>query len=446
MNGNGDFLEALQAIAKEKEISADALLETVEQSLVTAYKKNYPGEIKVRINSSRATFQVFALRPVVEDDAEMQPGDITITEARQIDPDIVPGETLEIEVTPGQVGRIDAQTAKQVLVQRIREAEREKVFEEYNERVGEVITGTVQRREYKTIFVNMGKIEAVLPPQEQVETEPYRFNDRLKLYMLEVRRTPKGPQVIVSRTHPSLIRRLFELEVPEIADGIVTIKSVAREPGARSKIAVFSRDDKVDPVGSCVGHRGSRVQAVVNELYDEKIDIVRWSADTAQFVAEALSPAKVTKVTLNEDAKSAFVIVPDNMLSLAIGKSGQNVRLAARLTGWRIDIRSEAQVAKATLIAATTPGEEDGHHVVEERPQEPALAAATAAAPFAPAAAATAVAAQPAPQPAAQAGPFTEAQLPTSSLPEDEADDSLPMIEIPDFPLEEHAESSNGTE
>ena len=187
------------------------------------------------------------------------------------------GEILESDITPHNVGRIDAQTAKQVLVQRIREQERDKVFEEYNERVGEVITGTVQRREGRNIFINLGKIEAVLPPQEQVETEPYRFNDRLKLYMLMVQKTNKGPQVVVSRTHPSLIRRLFELEVPEIADGVVTIKSVAREPGARSKIAVYSRDEKVDPVGSCVGHRGSRVQAVVNELYDEKIDIVRWS-------------------------------------------------------------------------------------------------------------------------------------------------------------------------
>jgi N utilization substance protein A len=276
----------------------------------------------------------------------------------------------------------------------------------------------------------MGKIEAVLPPQEQVETEPYRFNDRLKLYMLEVRRTPKGPQVIVSRTHPSLIRRLFELEVPEIADGVVTIKSVAREPGARSKIAVHSRDEKVDPVGSCVGHRGSRVQAVVNELYDEKIDIVRWSADHAQFIAEALSPAKAVKVTVDEGAKSAFVIVPDNMLSLAIGKSGQNVRLAARLTGWRIDIRSESQVAKATLIAATTP---DGEATAEDHVEGTAPVAAEpreAAVVVLPSPAAAESATAVAPAPAAPA-------MPVSDLSEDEADDSLPMIEIPDFAWDE---------
>jgi N utilization substance protein A len=431
---NGEFLDALQAIAKEREISADALLETVESALVTAYKKNFAaqGEIKVRINTSKATFQVFCLKTVSENE-EPAPDEITLDEARKYDPDAVVGETIEIEVTPGTVGRIDAQTAKQVLVQKISETEREKVFEEYNERVGEVVTGTVSRREYKNIFINMGKIEAVLPPQEQVETEPYRFNDRLKLYMLEVRRTPKGPQVIVSRTHPSLIRRLFELEVPEIADGVVTIKSVAREPGARSKIAVFSRDEKVDPVGSCVGHRGSRVQAVVNELYDEKIDIVRWSADHAQFIAEALSPAKAVKVTIDENAKSAFVTVPDNMLSLAIGKSGQNVRLAARLTGWRIDIRSESQVAKATLIAATTP---DGEYEEEHDERAPQAAPVEEQVPVA-----AAVAAAPAEAAVAAARP--EPALPVSELSEDEADDSLPMIELPDFAWDE---SDNGKE
>jgi N utilization substance protein A len=269
-------------------------------------------------------------------------------------------------------GRIAAQTFKQVVVQRIREAERRKIFDDFNERVGEVITGTVQRREGRNVIIGLGKLDAVLPPQEQVETEPYRFNDRIKIYVLEVRDTAKGPQVIVSRTHPSLIRRLFELEVPEIADGIVTIKSVAREPGARSKIAVMSRDEKVDPVGACVGHRGSRVQAVVNELYDEKIDIVRWNQEIGAFIGEALSPAKAVKVTVNEEQKSAFVIVPDNQLSLAIGKAGQNVRLAARLTGWRIDIRSEAQVARTALMAITSPLEDEEE--TEEQPSSESMA------------------------------------------------------------------------
>jgi N utilization substance protein A len=209
----------------------------------------------------------------------------------------------------------------------------------------------VQRREQRNVFVNIGKVEALLPPSEQVATEPYRFGDRVKVYLLEVRRTPRGPQVVVSRTHPTLIRRLFELEVPEIAEGIVTIKSVAREAGARTKIAVASSDEKVDPVGACVGHRGTRVQAVVNELYDEKIDIVRWSPEISKFIAESLSPAKAISVEVDEETKTALVLMPDNQLSLAIGKAGQNVRLAARLTGWRIDIRSESQLAKPVLAA-----------------------------------------------------------------------------------------------
>jgi len=352
-----EFIEALQQIAKEKDIPLDTLIETVESALATAYKRNNPtnGEIRVRIDSARSAsnpFRVFCEKLVV-DDVEDEYAQISVAEAKAINPDILPGEILAYDVPQGNFGRIAAQTAKQVVVQRIREAERKKIFDEFNERVGEVVTGTVQRREGRNVVIGLGKLDAVLPAQEQVDTEPYRFNDRIKVYVLEVRDSPKGPQVIVSRTHPSLIRRLFELEVPEIAEGIVTIKSVAREPGARSKIAVMSRDEKVDPVGACVGHRGSRVQAVVNEMYDEKIDIVRWNSDTAAFIGEALSPAKAVTVTTNEEAKSAFVVVPDNQLSLAIGKAGQNVRLAARLTGWRIDIRSEAQVARAALMSMT---------------------------------------------------------------------------------------------
>ena len=361
---NGEFIDALQQIAKEKDIPLETLIETVESALATAYKKNYPAntEIKVRIDAHKAAlspFRVFCERTVVEGPTE-DPAEITLDEARKHDPEKMVGELVEEPIELGNFGRIAAQTAKQVVVQRIREAERRKIFDEYNDKVGEVVTGVVQRREGRNVIVNLGKLDALLPVQEQVETEPYHFNDRIKVYVLEVKETPKGPQVVVSRTHPSLIRRLFELEVPEIADGVVTIKSVAREPGARSKIAVMSRDDKVDPVGACVGHRGSRVQAVVNELYDEKIDIVRWNADTSVFIGEALSPAKAVKVTAKDDDKSAFVVVPDNQLSLAIGKAGQNVRLAARLTGWRIDIRSEAQVARAALMAMTAPlGEEE---------------------------------------------------------------------------------------
>jgi len=345
---NADFLDALRQIEKEKEIPLEVLLTTIESALETAYKKNYAtaGDIRVRVSSSKGGFHVYCEKEVVEK-VENAHTEITLADAREHDPEVKVGDFIEVEVTPENFGRIAAQTAKQVVVQRIREAEREHVYEEFGERVGEVLTCTVQRREQRNVFVNLGKIEAILPPAEQVPSEPYHFNDRLKVYVLEVRRTPKGPQIVVSRTHPSLIRRLFELEVPEISEGIVEIKSVAREPGARTKVAVYSNDEKVDPMGACVGHRGTRVQSVVNELYGEKIDIVRWQEQMEKYIGEALSPAKAISVVCDHDTKTALVTMPDSMLSLAIGKSGQNVRLAARLTGWRIDIRSEAQIAGA---------------------------------------------------------------------------------------------------
>lgn len=356
-----EFLDALRQIEKEKDIPLDVLLSTIESALETAYKKNYAatGDIRVRVTLAKSGFKVYCQKDVVEG-VRNDHTEISVDEARKYNPDAVVGSSIEIEVTPENFGRIAAQTAKQVVVQRIREAERERVYEDFGDRIGEVVTGTVQRREQRNVFINLGKVEALLPPPEQVPTEPYKFGDRLKVYVLEVRRTPRGPQVIVSRTHPTLIRRLFELEVPEIVEGIVTIKSVAREAGARTKIAVASTDDKVDPVGACVGHRGTRVQAVVNELYDEKIDIVRWNEDPAKFIAESLSPAKALSVKADEEAKTALVVVPDSQLSLAIGKSGQNVRLAARLTGWRIDIRSESQLAKA-ILTVDAEGEPDGH-------------------------------------------------------------------------------------
>jgi N utilization substance protein A len=364
---NAEFIEALRQIEREKDIPFEILLEALETALAKAYQKSYNIEqdvsLRVEQTSNNTTagpgakspFRVFRRMTVVEN-VDNEHAEITLAEARdRIKPDASLGEIVE-EPLPQRdferIGRIAAQTAKQVVVQRIREAERDKIFDEYNDKVGEVLTGTVSRREGPNVLIQLGKLEAVLPIKEQVPTENYRFNDRIKIFVIDVRKTQKGPQVVVSRTHPSLIRRLFELEVPEIHDGIVTIKYVAREPGQRSKIAVASRDDRVDAVGSCVGHRGARVQAVVNELFDEKIDIVRWSADNRLFITESLSPAKVSSVQLNEETKSAFVVVPDNQLSLAIGKSGQNVRLAARLTGWRIDIRSESQVAKQAFLDA----------------------------------------------------------------------------------------------
>lgn len=349
----GDFIEALRQIEKEKEIPFATLLKTLEVALGKAYKKHYgiAGDVVVHIDTTKNSFKFSAEKLVVEQVVN-EHAEMSLPTARKFNPNAEIGEMISVEVTPENFGRIAAQTARQVMMQEFRETEREKVFDEFNARIGEVATGVVQRHENGNVYVNIGKLEALLPVQEQVPSEPYRFNDRIKVYLLEVRRSSRGPQVIVSRSHPSLIRRLFELEVPEIADGTVQIKSVAREAGARSKIAVASEDERIDPVGACVGHRGARVQAVVSELYDEKIDIVRWSANISQFVAEALSPARSVRVLVNEEKKSCLVLVPDTMLSLAIGKSGQNVRLAARLTGWRIDIRSESQDAKAALTRA----------------------------------------------------------------------------------------------
>ena len=347
-----EFLEALRQIEREKEIPFNVLVEALEMALATAYKKSYNlvEDVNLRVeHGDKRQPRVFRKLNVVET-VENPHAEVTLAEAHaKFNPDAAVGDVVEVLLPPAEfdrIGRIAAQTAKQVVVQRIREAERNKILDEYNDKIGEVLTGVISRREGPNVLIAMGKIEAVLPPKEQVPGDPYRYNERLKVFVIEVRNTPKGPQVIVSRTHPSLIRRLFELEVPEIHDGVVAIKSVAREPGARSKIAVTSRDERVDPVGSCVGHRGARVQAVVNELYDEKVDIVRWSEDNRQFITESLSPARVTSVELDQASKSAFVIVPDNQLSLAIGKAGQNVRLAAKLTGWRIDISNESQVAK----------------------------------------------------------------------------------------------------
>jgi N utilization substance protein A len=341
---NADFLDALGQIEKEKDIPREHLLEMISSALSSAYKKTYneAARIRLRPDPRGRGLRLVCEREVVEE-VENPHLEIKLADAQRRNPRAKLGDILEFEVSADGFGRIAAQTAKQVVVQQIREAEREKVYDEFSDRVGEVVTGVIQRREQRNAFVLIGKVEALLPYSEQVPGEPYRFNDRLRVYILEVKRTTKGPQVIVSRSHPSLIRRLFELEVPEIADGIVTIKSVAREPGARSKIAVASSETKVDPVGACVGHRGSRVQAVVTELYGEKIDIIRWSENPSEFITEALSPAKAMSVAINEEANSAYVVVPDSQLSLAIGKEGQNVRLAARLTGWRIDIRSESQ-------------------------------------------------------------------------------------------------------
>jgi N utilization substance protein A len=345
-----DFVQALREIQREKEIPLEVLERIIEDALVSAYRKHFgaSSEIHVEIDWEESRAAVYVRKEVVEtiENPHLQMG---IQQASKLDEEIKVGDVLDIEVTPEEFGRIAAQTAKQVVVQRIREAERDILFDEFNSRAGEIMTGMVARRDGRTVYVNIGKIEAILPATEQMPNDSYRIGERIKFFIVEVKKTTKTPHVLLSRSHPGLLRKLFELEVPEVAEGLVEIRSVARESGFRSKVAVASRQDNVDPVGACVGHRGSRVQAVVDELRGEKIDIVRWSDDGARYLAAALSPARISEVILDEDHHSATVVVPDSQQSLAIGKEGQNVRLAARLTGWRIDIRSESQVRESGM-------------------------------------------------------------------------------------------------
>ena len=339
-----EFLLAVTQLAAERNLPRDKILSAIEAALVSAYKKDNQGaglNVSVRLNPATGDMKIYSLKEVVEEveDAHSQ---MTLEEARQYDPAVEVGGTLEFETEP-KLGRIGAQTAKQVVMQRLREAERELVFEEYAHREGEVVSATVQRLEKGDIILDLGRTEAVLPRTEQVATERYRPNQRMKVFILEVRRSLKGPEVVVSRTHRDLVRRLFELEIPEIYNGIVEITAISREPGSRSKMAVHARQDGVDPVGSCVGLRGIRIQNIVTELQGERIDVIPGHRDVAIFVANALSPATPVRVELKEDDNIATVVVPDRQLSLAIGKEGQNARLAARLTGWKIEIRSATE-------------------------------------------------------------------------------------------------------
>jgi N utilization substance protein A len=341
---NKEFILAMEDLEKEKGISKDLLIEAIEMALLSAYKKNYGTSQNVRADINRETgdIDVYMRKDVVEV-VEDESIEVALEDVISLDPNYQVGDAIEYRVTPRDFGRIAAQAARQVVQQRIREAERDMIFDDYASRQGEIITGTIQRVSNETVFVNMGKTEGILSAMEQVRGESYLVNSRMKFYILDVRMSIKGPQIYLSRTHPGLVKRLFELEVPEIQDGYVEIRSMAREPGSRSKIAVYTEDESIDPVGACVGARGTRVQAVVDELFGEKIDIIGWSDEPAQNISSALSPAKVEGVVINEDGKSATVIVPDYQLSLAIGKEGQNVRLAAKLCGWKIDIKSHTQ-------------------------------------------------------------------------------------------------------
>ncbi len=342
---NTEFIEALKDLEKERGIQMDVLIEAIEAALLAAYKKHYGSSDNVRVEINRNNGEIHVIyRKDVVAEVENPTLQMSLAEARQYDPEFEEGDVFESEVTPRSFGRIAAQTAKHVVVQRIREAERNMVYEQFATRKDDIMTATVLRTEGKNVYMDLGKTEALLAPSEQIPRESYRAGSRMKVYVLDVRKTTKGPQIMVSRTHPGLLRCLFEREVPEIHDGTVEVKSVVREPGWRSKIAVWSKNANVDPVGACVGAKGMRVQSIVNELDGEKIEIIRWDENPAIYVSNAISPAKAISVEISEEDKFTRVVVPDFQLSLAIGKEGQNARLAARLTGWKIDIKSESQM------------------------------------------------------------------------------------------------------
>lgn len=372
---NREFIEVMEQLEKEKHISKDVLLETIESALVSAYKKNYgtAQNVRVVIDPDDGEIAVLMRKDIVaEEDIEDDMIQMSLEEAHEIDPRYEIGDAIEFAVTPRDFGRIAAQTAKQVVVQRIREAERGMVYDDFITRQGEIVTGTVQRKSGETMFINIGRAEGILSANEQVPGEHFKVHQRLKVYIMDVKKTTKGPQVFLSRSHPGLVKMLFELEVPEIQDGTVEIRGIAREAGSRTKMAVYSEDENVDPVGACVGTRGSRVQSVVDELNGEKIDIIFWSDSPEELIANVLSPATVEEVIIeDEEEKTATAIVPDYQLSLAIGKQGQNVRLAAKVSGWKIDIMSHTQYEEA-LAAAEAEYEEDLEEAGydEEFPQE----------------------------------------------------------------------------
>jgi len=342
-----DLSRIIDQVGKDKGIDKTILIDALEQALLAAARKKYgpKQEIEAKYNEEDGELELFQFKTVVKD-VKNPPAEISLKEAKELDADVEIGDSLGTKIDIAEFGRIAAQTAKQVIIQRVKDAERENIFEDFKDRKGEVISGTVQRFEKGSIIVNLGRAEAVIPQQELVPRETYKPGDRIRAYVLDVRKTPKGPQIILSRSNPNFLTKLFELEVPEVSEGIVKILNAAREPGGRTKIAVYSQDSDVDPVGACVGMKGSRVRAVVQELRGEKIDIIPWSDDSASFVCNALAPAEISKVIIHQDAKSMEVIVEDDQLSLAIGRRGQNVRLAAKLTGWKIDIRSEPKAKK----------------------------------------------------------------------------------------------------
>ncbi len=368
-----DFLLAITQLAAEKNLPRETILSAVEAALISAYRRDSfttNQDVSVRVNPSSGRVEVWVDKTVVERPADTRL-EVSLDEARQVKADIQLGDTIIVESTPHDAGRIAAQTAKQVILQRLHEAEHSAILEEYAEKEDEVITGVVQRIEPGQINIDLGRTEAILPAPEQVRTERYRVGQRLKVCIIQVLKTTRGPRVVVSRSHPDLLRRLLEMEVPEVYNGSVEIKAIAREAGYRSKVAVTARQEGVDPVGCCVGLRGIRIQNVVNELNGEKIDVIQWSPNVNTFITNALSPAQIMGVGLNEKENIATVVVPDKQLSLAIGKEGQNARLAAKLTGWRIDIKSAsfAEAEKAAAKPAPEVEEKEAEAVIAEVPE-----------------------------------------------------------------------------
>lgn len=380
MDASINLKHTIDQIVKEKGIDRGIVLEALEQAVLTAANKKYRNtrELEAHYNVEAGEVELFEFVTVVEEVQDSYK-EIDLEEAREIDPDVEIGDSLGMKMDASSFSRIAAQTAKQIIIQKVREAERETVYNEFKEREGELINGAVRRFERGELIVDLGRIEALLPIKEQIPREVYRQGDRIRAYISDVRLTPKGPQVILSRVHPGLLAKLFEGEVPEIAEGIVEVKGVVREPGSRSKVAVYSHDSGVDPVGACVGMRGSRVQNVVSELRGEKIDIIPWSEDVAPFACNALAPAVVSKVFIDEESRAMEIVVADDQLSLAIGKRGQNVRLAAKLVGWKIDIKTESKAAEEELNEYSsfdgTAEEEPAVEAVPEATEEPEAAA-----------------------------------------------------------------------
>ncbi len=369
---NQELILALEELEKEKGIKKEYLLESIETALVTAYKRNFDSleNVKVQMDKKTGATHVYAIKEVMEN-ANDEDTEISLKEARKINPDLKEGDSVEIEIKPRDFGRIAAQTAKQVIIQKLREVEREILFNQFDEKKGEIVSGLVQKADKNIVVLDLGRLEGVMPTKEQVPTENYRVNDKIKAYIVSVEKGSKGaPQVIVSRSHPDFVRKLLEFEIPEIYEGVIEIKSVSRDAGYRSKVAVYSPDPNIDPVGSCVGQKGVRIQNVINELHGEKIDVIEWDEDPSIYISSSLLPAKILAVDIKEEEKFAQVIVPDDQLSLAIGKSGQNARLAARLTGWKIDIKSETQFREMLMAAQNEEKSDEKQENDSEKLQE----------------------------------------------------------------------------